>query len=145
MSAWPASLGFSAPISLPMSAGLAAPVSAMAAWMAATISASPSLVGRYWSITTISSRSITARSSRLAASNWLTESLRCLTIFSSTASTAASSSSMRSSTSLRLMSASIRRITPRRCFSPAFMAAFMSSVSCCFRLMEHLVFGQKSG
>src|SRR5690606_1578753 len=33
----------------------------------------------------------------------------------------------------------IRRITPRECLSPPFMAAFMSSVSCCFRLMDHLL------
>lgn len=46
MSAWPASLGLSAPISLPISAGLLAPVSATAAWIAATISASPIFAGR---------------------------------------------------------------------------------------------------
>lgn len=46
MSALPASCGLSAPISLPMSAGPAAPVWAMAAAMAAWISASPSLAGR---------------------------------------------------------------------------------------------------
>src|SRR5690606_26699662 len=75
----------------------------------------------------------------LAASYWFTESLRCLTILSSTVMTAASSSSMRSSTSLCLIAALIRRITPRECLSPPFMAAFMSSVSCCFRLMDHLL------
>src|SRR3546814_3498571 len=64
-------------------------------------------------MTTISARSMAARSSRLAASNWLTESLRCLTIFSSTVSTAASSSSVRSSTSRCLIAALARRITPR--------------------------------
>lgn len=46
MSACPASFGLSAPISLPMSAAPCAPVSAMAASMAAVISASPILVGR---------------------------------------------------------------------------------------------------
>src|SRR5690606_2660698 len=45
MSAWPASLGFSAPISLPISAGPAAPISAMAASMAALIAASSSFSG----------------------------------------------------------------------------------------------------
>src|SRR5690606_27346440 len=77
-------------------------------------------------------------SSLLAPSNWVTESRRCLTILSSTAITAALSSSMRSSTSRCLMAALIRRITPRECLSPPFMAAFMSSVSCCFMLMDHL-------
>src|SRR5690606_1649033 len=76
-----------------------------------------------------------ARSSRPAPSYWLTESLRCLSIFSSTASTAASSSSTRSSTSRCLIAALTSRITPRRSLSPAFIAAFMSLVSCCFRVM----------
>src|SRR5690606_13571724 len=66
------------------------------------------------------------------------ESLRCLTIFSSTASTWASSSSMRSSTSFCLMAALIRRITARRSFWPAFIAVFMSSLSRAFRLMLDL-------
>src|SRR5690606_40915965 len=42
---------------------------------------------------------------------------------------------MRSSTSRCLIAALISRITPRRSFSPAFIAAFMSSVSRCFRDM----------
>src|SRR5690554_4752010 len=86
-------------------------------------------------MTSISARSIAARSSRAAASYWLTESLRCLTIFSMTASTWASSSSMRSSTSRCLMAALTRRITPRLALSPPFMAAFMSSVRRCLRLI----------
>src|SRR5690606_35134885 len=45
------------------------------------------------------------------------------------------SSSMRSSTSFCLIAALIRRITPRRVLSPAFMADFMSEVSCCLRVM----------
>src|SRR5690606_25264134 len=87
------------------------------------------------SITAISARSMSARCWRPAASYWLMESRRCLTIFSSTASTWASSSSMRSSTSRCLIAALTRRITPRRALSPAFMAVFMSSVSCCLRVM----------
>src|SRR5690606_20563973 len=86
-------------------------------------------------MTSISARSIAARSSRLAASYWLTESLRCLTIFSMTASTAASSSSIRSSTSRCLIAALTRRIPPRRCLSPDFIAVFMSSVRRCLRVM----------
>src|SRR5690606_23878216 len=39
------------------------------------------------------------------------------------------------STSFCLIAALIRRITARRSFSPAFIAAFMSSVSCCLRLI----------
>src|SRR4249919_4217863 len=76
-----------------------------------------------------------ARSSRPAASYCETESRRCLTILSRTASTWASSSSMRSSTSFCLIAALTRRITPRRSLSPAFMAVFMSSVSWVLRLM----------
>src|SRR5688572_8411505 len=76
-----------------------------------------------------------ARSSRPAASNCATESRRCLTILSRTARTCASSSSMRSSTSFCLIAALTRRITPRRSFSPAFIADFMSSVSWVFRDM----------
>src|SRR5688572_10012980 len=49
--------------------------------------------------------------------------------------TAASSSATRSSTSFCLIAALTRRITPRRSFSPAFIAAFMSSVSWVLRLM----------
>src|SRR5690606_12788487 len=86
-------------------------------------------------MTSISARSIAARSSRAAASYWVTESLRCLTIFSSTASTWASSSSTRSSTSRCLIAALTRRITPRLALSPPFMAAFMSSVRRCLRLI----------
>ena len=56
------------------------------------------------------------------------ESLRCLSILSITATTAVSSSSMRSSTSLRLIAASSRRIAPSRAVSRARMAVFMSSV-----------------
>src|SRR5690606_19399526 len=44
-------------------------------------------------------------------------------------------SSIRSSTSRCLIPALTSRITPRRCFSPAFIAAFMSLVSCCLRVM----------
>src|SRR5690606_35539852 len=86
-------------------------------------------------MTAISACSTADRSSRPAASYWLIESRRCLTIFSSTASTWVSSSSTRSSTSFCLIAALIRRITPRRVLSPAFMAAFMSEVSCCLRVM----------
>src|SRR2546430_13469318 len=55
-------------------------------------------------------------------------SRRCLIIFSSTASTCASSSVMRSSTSRCLIAASASRIAPSRSFSPARIALFMSSV-----------------
>src|SRR5215467_9068617 len=50
-----------------------------------------------------------------------------------TASTCASSSTMRSSTSRCLIAARISRITPRRSLSPPFMAAFMSEVICSFK------------
>ena len=86
-----------------------------------------------------------ARSSRPAASYWLTESRRCLTIFSSTASTWASSSSMRSSTSFCLIAALASRITPRLCLSPLFIAAFMSSVSRCLRLMAESLGWREAG
>src|SRR5690606_24418500 len=56
----------------------------------------------------------------------------------STATTAASSSSIRSSTSFCWIAALIRRITPSRSFSPAFVAAFMSSVRVCLRVMGRL-------
>src|SRR5690554_6492917 len=78
---------------------------------------------------------MSARSLRPAASYWETESRRCLSIFSSTASTAASSSSVRSSTSRCLMAALTRRMVARRSLSPLFIAAFMSSVRRCLRLM----------
>jgi hypothetical protein len=52
-----------------------------------------------------------------------------------TAITAASSSSMRSSTSFCFMAAVSRRMVPRRSLSLARMAAFMSSVICSLRLM----------
>src|SRR2546423_15163315 len=55
-------------------------------------------------------------------------SRRCLIIFSSPASTCASSSVMRSSTSRCLIAASASRIAPSRSFSPARIALFMSSV-----------------
>src|SRR5690606_36713894 len=78
---------------------------------------------------------MSARSWRPPASNWLIESLRCLIIFSMIAVTCASFSSMRSSTSLRLISALIRRMVPSLVASLARIAAFMSSVICSFRLM----------
>src|SRR5205823_12079957 len=68
-------------------------------------------------------------------SNCAMDSRRCLIIFSITPTTAASSSSMRSSTSRCLMAARIRRIADSRAASLARMAAFMSSVICCLRGM----------
>src|SRR5690606_1871763 len=64
-------------------------------------------------------------------------SLRCLISLSSVATMAASSSSMRSSTSRCLMAACNRRMVPRRWLSLARMAAFTSSV---MRLLRFMVF-----
>src|SRR4030095_890523 len=55
--------------------------------------------------------------------------------FSRTESTSGSPSSMRSSTSLCLMAARMRRVADRRAESWARIAAFMSSVICCFKGM----------
>src|SRR5690242_13306277 len=82
-----------------------------------------------------SALSLATRSARPPAWNWLIASLRCLIIFSSTASTWPSSSVIRSSTSRCLMAASARRIVPRRSFSPARIALFMSSVMRSLRVM----------
>src|SRR6056297_2732240 len=122
-------------MTLPMSRSDSAPVSAMAASMSAASSSSESGSGRYSDSTPISYFSFPARSARPPASYWLTDSLRCLTIFSMTASTSASVSSLRSSTSRCCTAASVMRITPRRSFSPAFMAVFMSAVIRSFRGM----------
>src|SRR5512137_334846 len=65
------------------------------------------------------------------------ESRRCFSIFSMMATTSASVSSMRSSTSRCFMAASKRRIAPRRAVSLARIAAFMSSVICCLRLISN--------
>src|SRR5471032_1835896 len=76
-----------------------------------------------------------ARSARPPASNWVIESLRCLIIFSTMATVWASLTSMRSSTSLRLISAISRRIVLSLPVSLARIAAFMSSVTCSLRPM----------
>src|SRR6185312_4514687 len=65
-------------------------------------------------------------------------SLRCLIIFSSTASTWVSSRVMRSSTSRCLIAANTNRIVPSRSFSPARIAPFMSSVMRSLRVMAFL-------
>src|SRR5450830_1709245 len=133
MSARPASLGLSTPMTLPMSCGPAAPVAATAACTSALISSSDSPAGMYVVRKTSSAFSISARSWRPPASNWLMESLRCLTILSMIASTIVSSSSTRSSTSFCFIAAVIRRIVPSLAVSLARIAAFMSSVICSFR------------
>src|SRR5690606_12864658 len=69
------------------------------------------------------------------------ESRRCLISFSMIASTCASSTVIRSSTSFCLMAASSRRSVPRRPDSRARMAAFMSSVMRSLRLMASSVGG----
>src|SRR5471032_2434098 len=78
---------------------------------------------------------MSARSARPPASNWVIESLRCLIIFSTMATVWASLTSMRSSTSLRLISAISRRIVLSLPVSLARIAAFMSSVTCSLRPM----------
>ena len=128
MSVFPAAFAFTTPITLPMSLTDAAPVDAMASWMRASTSASVSCAGRYTTSSSISACSLAARSGRLPCSNWAIDSLRCLSIFSTTARTWASSSSTRSSTSRCLIAACSMRIVPRRSFSPARIADFMSSV-----------------
>src|SRR5690242_5846761 len=65
---------------------------------------------------------------RLPASNWSIESLRCLTIRSTTATTSASDRLLRSSTSRCLIAASRRRIADKRAVALARIASFMSSV-----------------
>src|SRR5664279_4084389 len=72
--------------------------------------------------------STATRSGRLPASNCAIESRRCFTILSMTASTSASVSSLRSSTSRCLMAARSSRTVDRRGASFARIAFFMSSV-----------------
>src|ERR1700674_1468467 len=64
------------------------------------------------------------------------ESRRCLSIFSMTATTSASLSSIRSSTSRCLTAANSRRTAPRRSASLARNAVFMSSVIRAFRVIS---------
>src|SRR5689334_6192433 len=112
-----------------------APDCAIAASTAWAISASLICAGRYADSTLSSAFSASARSARPPFSNWTIDSRRCLIIFSITPTTAASSSSMRSSTSRCLMAARMRRMAESRAASFARMAAFMSSVICCLRGM----------
>src|SRR5665213_599402 len=131
MSTRPASCGFNTAMTLPMPAAPAAPVDAMAAAMALSTSASDSCAGMYVERITISARSASARSLRLPASNCVTESLRCLIILSMIATTSASESSTRSSTSRCFSAASSSRMVDSRAVSRARIAAFMSSVMRC--------------
>ncbi|SOZ35609.1 conserved protein of unknown function [Cupriavidus neocaledonicus] len=85
---------------------------------------------------------MSARSLRPACWNCAIESLRCLISFSTTASTALSSSSTRSSTSRCLIAASSKRMVPRRSVSRARMAVFMSSL---IRALRDIVIFQKVG
>jgi hypothetical protein len=76
MSARPASLGFTTPITFPMSAGDFAPVAASASAMIASISACASCCGRYAARIATSNFSLSARSWRAPFSNCSNESLR---------------------------------------------------------------------
>src|SRR5262245_64360277 len=79
-------------------------------------------------MTAISALSLATRSARPPASNCVMASRRCLSIFSSTASTCSSVRLMRSSTSRCLIAACTRRSVASRSFAPARIAVFTSSV-----------------
>src|SRR5258706_9935610 len=136
MSALPARRGLRSAITLPMSLTPLAPDSVSAAATACAMSASLICAGREPDRSTSSAFSASTRSLRAAFSYCAIDSRRCLIIFSITPTTAASSSSMRSSTSRCLIAARIRRTVDSRAASFARMAVFMSSVICCLREMR---------
>src|SRR5574344_1012576 len=135
MSALPANWAFTAPMTLPISPGPLAPSSATMAATAAVTSSALMRWGRYTCSTAISACSIAAKSWRPALSKALMLSLRCLMSLSMMATMAASSSSMRSSTSFCFIAACSRRMVDRRALSLARMAVFMSSVIWALRLI----------
>ncbi len=115
-------------MTLPMSFIVSAPVDAIASSIRASTSASDICSGMNSFRIATSLISISASSLRPAFSNCSILSLRCLSIFSITATTCWSSSSIRLSTSICLMAAVSRRKVPRRSLSLLRMAVLTSSL-----------------